>query len=135
MDREEFTAFVEHALEDIVRLAEARLGQSLPRPPRFQWLDQPGPVSGRVAEEIVRRIYSGPDAIRPCVDIGVAALDHTGRPIVAASVAGYPPSPLGKNWTGRAGPFVYFVGAPLLNGMCLDAIPAGQAFAYDIVNP
>ncbi|MFI5401452.1 MAG: hypothetical protein ACHQ1G_00735 [Planctomycetota bacterium] len=135
MERHEFKVFVEQVLEDVVGLAETHLGQPLPRPPRFPWSGRDAVIDREVVDEIVARIYTGPSEIRPCVDIGVAALDNAGRPLVVASVSGYAACPFGTSWTGRRGPFNYFVGDSLLGGERLDSLPKGRAFLFQIVMP
>lgn len=134
MERKEFKAFAARALEEVVQLAESHLAKKLPRPPRFQWFGQTPTETDDVAEVLVDKIYSGPKQIRPCVDIGVTALDLSGRPLVVATVSGHQPTEFGKNWTGREGPFVYFLGGLLLNGEPADSIPVGKAFNFRIVH-
>jgi hypothetical protein len=118
MNREDFTAFVAQALDDVIQLAEKKCGKQLGRRFAFQWLGTAHPVvTENVAEYIAARVYVDEEHIFPCVDIGVGDLLPDGRPLIVGSVAGYKPGPFQKNWTGRLGPFVYIVGQPLLNRM------------------
>ena len=132
MERASFKQFVAETIEDILTITEVRINKKLFRPPRFQWLGKDPSTSTDIAEEIMERVSAGPDEIRPCVDIGVAALDSTDRPLLIASIAGYPHCPFGQNWTGRIGPFVYIIGAPLLNGVSLDSVPKAP-FGFGIL--
>lgn len=133
MERQAFKAFTAKALEEVIQLAEAELKVTLPRPPRFQWLGKPLVESEDVAEAIVERIWLASNQIHPCVDIGVAALDQNGRPLVVAAPSGHRPTEFGRSWTGREGPFNHFLGGPLLNGERRNSIPIGAAFGYSVV--
>jgi len=65
MDRAAFKALVRAAVEDVLKLAEDRLGQPLLRPPRFQWIAHVPVELNDILEEIVDRVYLGPEQIRP----------------------------------------------------------------------
>ena len=133
MTREEFGKFVEKSLDEVIRIAEEKCGKTLPRKYSFRWLGRSHPlVEQNIVEHIVQRVFVDEDHIYPCVDIGVADLLDDGSLLIVGSVAGYVPQPFGRNWTGREGPFVPVVGAPLLNRMAGKASnwsPDGT-FAY-----
>ena len=135
MTREEFTRFVEKTVEEIICLAERKCDKALPRSFVFRWLGHSQPlVTANAIEYIVQRVFVDEDHIYPCVDIGVGDLLEDGTLLIVGSVAGYSPRPFGENWTGRQGPFIHIVGAPLLNRMA--GKPAGTStddiFAYSI---
>jgi hypothetical protein len=116
MKREEFAVFVERTIEEVIGLAEAKSGKTLPRNYSFRWLGRSQTtVSANVIEHIVERVFVDEDHIYPCVDIGVGDILEDGSLLIIGSVAGYAPRPFGTNWTGRAGPFVHIVGAPFLS--------------------
>jgi hypothetical protein len=118
MDREYFAAFVAKTLDDIIQLAEEKCGKELSHKIAFQWLGPSHPVvSKNIVEHIVSRVFVDDENIFPCVDIGVGDILGDGTLLIVGSVAGYPPRPFGRNWTGRDGPFVHIVGAPLLQKM------------------
>jgi len=118
--RDDFSLFVAKTLEEVVRLAEEKANTSLPRPHRlaFQWLGQSHPrITENIVEHVVQRVFVDDEHIYPCVDIGAGDLLEDGSLLIVGIVAGYPPCPFKKNWTGRDGPFVYIVGEPFLNRM------------------
>lgn len=116
MKREEFAAFVERTIEDVISLTEEKCGKTLQRKYAFRWLGHSHPtVFDNVVEHIVERVFVDEDHVYPCIDIGVADLLEDGSLLIIGSVAGYAPRPFGPNWTGRMGPFVHVVGQPLLN--------------------
>lgn len=132
MTRDEFTSFTERSIENVIQAAEAKCGRKLSRDIRFQWLGH-HPVDGNVVEELVSRVFVDSDHIYPCVDFGVGAVDSAGKTLLVANIAGYPPCPFGANWTGREGPYVYVVGAPLLNNEPVDdGLPQG-VFGFSIL--
>lgn len=135
MTREEFTLFTEKTIEEVVQLAEQKASRKLNRRYAFQWLFEP--LSSRVTKDIpahiVERIFIDEEHIYPCVDIGVADQLQDGSLLIVASVAGYAPRHFGKNWTGRAGPFVRIIGQPFLNriaGQNVDWSPEKDVFHY-----
>ena len=125
MNREGFEAFVTKMIEEVIELAEGKAGRKLSRRIAFQWLgnDKPRVIEGIVAC-IVERVFIDDEHIYPCVDIGIGDLLEDGTLLIVGNVAGYPPRPFGKNWTGREGPFVHIIGAPFL------ARIAGKDFAW-----
>ncbi|SRR6185437_2800700 len=128
--KDEFTLFVEHALEEVIRFAERYTGKTLSRKIAFRWLGQHEVIREGIIETIVNRVFVDEDHIYPCVDIGVGYLSSDGDPVIVASVAGYGPRPFQKNWTGRDGPFVFIIGQPFLSGRA-DVDTSG-AFGYVI---
>jgi hypothetical protein len=135
MTREEFTRFVEDTIEEVISLAEQKCGKALPRSYAFRWLGRSQPlITENVVEHIVQRVFVDDEHIYPCVDIGVGDLLDDASLLIVGSVAGYAPRPFGDNWTGRKGPFVHIIGAPLLNRIA--GRPAGSSsgdvFAYSI---
>jgi hypothetical protein len=126
MTREEFGKFVEKTLDEVIRIAEGKCGKALPRKYSFRWLGRSHPLveEENVVEHIVQRVFVDEEHIYPCVDLGVADLLEDGSLLLVGNVAGYAPRSFGRNWTGREGPFVPVVGAPLLNRM------AGKAFKW-----
>ncbi len=116
MTREQFGKFVEKTIEEVIRIAEEKCGNALPRKYSFRWLGRSHPVVKQNAvEHIVERVFVDDEHIYPCVDLGVADLLEDGSLLIVGNVAGYAPRPFGQNWTGREGPFVPVVGQPLLN--------------------
>jgi|SRR5580765_3701044 len=116
MKREEFAAFVESTIEEVISLAEEKCGKTLQRKYAFRWLGRSHPtVSDNVVEHIVERVFVDEEHVYPCVDIGVGDILEDGSLLIIGSVAGYAPRPFGPNWTGRMGPFVHVVGQPFLN--------------------
>ena len=132
MTRDEFTSFTEQTVENVIRAAEQKCGRPLSRDVRLQWLAH-DPVDGNVVEQLVSRVFVDPDHIYPCVDFGVGAVDRSGRTLLVANIAGYPPRPFGPNWTGRDGPYVYIAGAPLLNNEPVDNGLSKGAFGFSIL--
>lgn len=136
MEREPFVAFVSQVIQDVVLLAEQQSGKQLPRRLAFQWLGNGHPrITKDIAEYIVQRIYVDSEHIYPCVDIGVGDLLDDGYLLIVANVAGYAPCTFRRNWTGRLGPFVYIVGAPLLarlEGKTFQWTPEAGSFGYNI---
>ena len=130
MTREEFARFVEETLDEVIGLAEQKCGKTLPRLYVFKWLGRTQPlITQNVVEHIVQRVFVDEEHIFPCVDIGVGDLRDDGSLLIVGNVAGYAPRSFGVNWTGRKGPFVHIVGAPLLNRMA--GRPAGS-FTDDV---
>jgi hypothetical protein len=116
MNREKFSTFVSTVLEDVIQFAEEKAGQKLPRRFAFQWLGRSNPrITENIVEQIVERVFIDEEHIYPCVDLGVGDLLENGSLLIVGNVAGYAPRPLGKNWTGREGPFVPIVGISFLN--------------------
>jgi hypothetical protein len=116
MKREEFAAFVESTVKEVISLAEEKCGKRLQRKYAFRWLGRSHPtVSNNVVEHIVERVFVDEEHVYPCVDIGVGDILEDGSLLIIGSVAGYAPRPFGPNWTGRMGPFVHVVGRPFLN--------------------
>jgi hypothetical protein len=134
MERESFAAIVSQALEDVILLAEESTGKRLPRRFTFQWLGKNHPrITEDIAEYIVQRIYIDAEHIYPCVDLGVGDLLEDGSLLIVANVAGYAPCTFRHNWTGRAGPFVYIVGNPLIarmEGKTPEWTPEAGSFGY-----
>src|SRR5471030_960677 len=116
MKREEFTAFVERTIEEVICLAEEKSGKTAQRKYAFRWLGRSHPtVTDSVVEHIVERVFVDEEHIYPCVDIGVGDILEDGSLLIIGSVAGSAPRPFGPNWTGRMGPFIHVVGQPFLN--------------------
>jgi len=136
MTRDEFLRFTEQTIEDVIRLAEQKCGKAFPRVYVFRWLGRAQPlITENVVESIVQRVFLDEEHIYPCVDIGVGDLLDDGSPLIVGSVAGYAPRPFGENWTGRKGPFVHIIGAPLLNRMAGRPVGASSTegiFGYSI---
>ena len=115
MTRAEFSRFVESTLESAIQFAETHSGRPLPRRIAFAWMGRKmDPIQSGVIEEIVNRVFVDEDHIYPCVDIGVESLVDDRTVLMLASVAGYPPKPFGKNWSGTERPFIYMVGSRLI---------------------
>jgi hypothetical protein len=136
MNRENFAAFVQKTLDEVVELAEQKADRKLSRKLAFQWLGRDKPrITVGIAEYIAERIFIDEEHIYPCIDIGVGDLLEDGTILIVGNVAGYPPRPFGKNWTGREGPFVHIVGAPFLarlSGNNIDWSPEKDAFGFSI---
>lgn len=115
MDRDEFKAFVEKELEQAIQFAEKCTGKQLPRECCFRWAFTSEIFCENIPEVIAQRVYEDENHIRPCVDILVTDFLDERRLIIEGIVAGYPPRPFGKSWTGNDGPFVYGVGQKLLD--------------------
>ena len=128
--RAEFTLFVEHTLEAVIRLAEQYTGKILPRRIGFRWNPHAETITENIVEVIVSRVYVDSDRIFPCVDIGVGDLSEDGTPIIIANVAGYPPRPFQKNWTGREGPFVFVIGQPFLTKLAGGKVDSKAFFHF-----
>jgi hypothetical protein len=113
MKKEEFRAFIEKSIEDVIRHAEYMTGMKLPRTIAFQWLGRDSPIVRKdIVEEILGRVFVTEEEIYPCVDLGPSeVLD--GTLLLQANIAGYSPRPFQKNWTGSDGPFVPSVFGPL----------------------
>ena len=137
MTQLEFTHFVRSTLEGVLQLAEEHIGKPLPRRIGFCWWAKGSEIfRDGVVEEIVKKIFVDEEHIYPCVDIGVVDLLEDGTPLIAATIAGYPPGPFQANWTGREGPFVYVVGQRFLDkgkGL-LNEHKIGDALQYSIPN-
>jgi hypothetical protein len=134
MERESFLAFVSQVIQDVILLAEKQTGRKLPERVAFQWLGKNHPrITQDIPEYILQRVYMDAEHICPCVDIGVGDLLEDGSLLIVANVAGYAPRAFGRNWTGRSGPFVYVVGAPLmarLEGKATHWTPEAGSFGY-----
>jgi hypothetical protein len=133
MDRETFSTHVAKTLEEVIALAEFKVQKPLSRAVAFQWLGK-GQVRVRekVVDYIVQRVFVDSEHIYPCVDIGVGDVLEDGTLLIVANVAGYPPGPFQRNWTGRDGPFVHIVGAPFLERMSgkTPSWPQSGSFGY-----
>ena len=104
MNRKEFSTFVSQILEDVVQFAEEKAGQKLPGIFAFQWLGPSHPrITGKIIDEIVKRVFIDEEHIYPCVDSGVVDLLDNGSLLIVGNAAGYAPRPFGRNWTGRQG--------------------------------
>jgi hypothetical protein len=132
VNRDEFTLFVQHTLEEVILLAEQYTGKSLSRKIGFRWITQTEPLREGIVEAIVNRVYVDKDHIFPCVDIGVGDLLEDGTPVIMASVAGYSPRPFQKNWTGREGPFVFIIGQPFLSKLAGKKVDPRKLFQFVI---
>lgn len=132
MTRDEFTAFVERTLEEVVQFAEAQTRTVLPRKIKLRWLGHDSIIDEGIVEAVVNRVYLDQENIYPCVDIGVGDLSEDGSPIIVANVAGYSPRPFQKNWTGREGPFVFIIGQPFLRKLAGNYSPSTRAFEFII---
>jgi hypothetical protein len=135
MTREEFTRFVETTVEEVISLAERKCGKELPRSYVFRWLGRSQPlITENVIEYIVQRVFVDEDHVYACVDFGVGDLLEDGTLLLVGSVAGYSPRPFCENWTGRQGPFIHIIGAPLLNRMAGKAAGSStdDIFGYSI---
>jgi hypothetical protein len=134
MKREPFLEFVSQVIQEVIVLAEQQTGRMLPRRVAFQWLGKNHPrVTRDIPEYIAQRVYAYAEHICPCVDIGVGDMLEDGSLLIVANVAGYAPCAFGRNWTGRSGPFVYVVGAPLLSrleGTPIQWTPDAGSFSY-----
>ena len=94
MKREEFAAFVESTIEEILSLAEEKCGTILQRKYAFRWLGRShATVFDNVIEHIVERVFVDEEHIYPCVDIGVGDILEDGSLLVVGNVAGYAPRP------------------------------------------
>jgi hypothetical protein len=115
MTKEDFIVFTRNTLEEAIELAERETGLRLSRDICFRWglSQETAPVCADVAEYITERVFVGPEQIYPCVDLGVIDVLEDGRTLMAATVAGYAPRPMGANWTGRYGPYVLMYGKKL----------------------
>ena len=103
------------ALEDVIALAEVRAGKSISRSIAFRWMgSKDEPLRECIVETIVDAVFVHPDAIYPCVDIGITDLLADGTPLVEARIADFAPGPFQKNWTGRDGPYVRIVGGAFI---------------------
>jgi hypothetical protein len=136
MQRELFADFVAQTLEDVIVLAEEKVGKKLPRRIAFQWLGEAQPqITEGVVEYIVQRVYLDAEHIYPCVDLGVADLAEDGSLLIVGNVSGYPATTFRRNWTGREGPFVRIVGSPLverMRGHSPKWKPEAGSFSYTI---
>jgi hypothetical protein len=133
MNREEFSTFVSTVLEEVIRFAEEKAGQKLPRRFAFQWLGRSNPrITENIVEQIVKRVFIDDEHIYPCVDLGVADLLDGGLLLIVANLAGDSPRPFGKNRTGREGPFVPIVGISFLNKMVgvKDSFSPDKPFSF-----
>jgi len=118
MNREEFSTLVTTTLEEVVRFAEEKAAQKLPRKFVFQWLGRANSrIMDNIVERVVERVFIDEEHIYPCVDLGVADLLEDGSLLIVGNVSGHAPRPFGRNWTGREGPFVPIVGISFLNKM------------------
>ena len=113
MNREQFKVFIEQELENVIQFAEKHTGKQLARRYCFRWVFKGELFCENIPEVIAQRVYEDEDHIRPCVDIAVTDFLDDGRLVIDGIIAGYPPGPFGKNWTGNDGPFVYGVGQKL----------------------
>ena len=136
MDRAAFSAHIARTLEEVISLAEEKAKKPLSREFAFQWLGKGHlRVTEDVVEHIVQRVFIDSEHIYPCVDIGVGDVLEDGSLLIVANVAGYPPCPFQRNWTGRDGPFVHIVGNPFLARMAGQASnwsPESGSFGYAI---
>jgi hypothetical protein len=117
MTREEFLIHTNEALRSAMVWAAEQLGKPLPMEYCVAWLGARDAeiVCSEMAEYIASRVYEGPDRIRPCVDLLVSELLDDGRALIRVYVAGYEPTSLGRNWSGREGPYVFGYGEKLKN--------------------
>jgi hypothetical protein len=132
MNREDFSAFVSTTLEEVVRFAEEKAGQKLPRKLAFQWLGRSNPcLTENIVEAIVKRVFMDEERIYSSVDLGVADLLENGALLIIGSVSDDTLRPFGPNREGRQGPFVPIVGISFLqNDGCEGWFLTRQAFPF-----
>lgn len=136
MTRQDFARFTGETLEDVILLAEQKCGKTLPRRYVFRWLGRAQPlIVDDVVQHIVDRVFVDEEHIYPCVDLGVGDLLEDGSLLIVGSVAGYPPRPFGENWTGREGPFIRIVGAPLLNRVAGKPVKSSTDGIFSYIIP
>ena len=129
MDRSEFRKLCEDALVAVIELAEEHNQRSLPRRCYLRWKPHGELIQEDIAEKLVEKLYISSDEIHPCVDIGVAELTKNGIPVVIAVVSGHAPcSSVDRSWSGRPGPFNYYV----VNRLRSIPLPRG-VFGYTVV--
>lgn len=115
MNREEFSAFVSTALEDVAQFAEEKAGQKLPRRFAFQWLGRSDPrITENIVEQIVTRVFIDEDHFYTC-NLTVVDLLEDGILLIVGDVEEHATRPLKTNWTGRELPFIPHVGISFLN--------------------
>ena len=118
MTKDEFTKFTVDAIEDVIRLAEEKVGQEVSRRVAFSWLgSKEPPIRADIVETIVNKVFVSDEEIYPCVDLGLIDVLDDETPLLSAGVAGFAPRPFGKNWTGRDGPFVRIIGGAFVRRM------------------
>jgi hypothetical protein len=129
MDKSEFKQLCKDALVAVIELAEKYSHLTLPRQCYLRWKPRGELIQDNVIEELVAKLYTSQEMIRPCVDIGVAELTEDGIPVVIALVSGHAPcSSVDRSWSGRPGPFNYYVVGQL------DSVPLPEGvFAYTII--
>ena len=116
-------SFVEYTLECLIQHTERYTGSSLPRKVAFRWLDEESePLNGHIIEAIVERVFLDERHIYPCVSIGIVDTLDDSLVVVAEItkpfakwMGGCEPQPFRRNWSGRAGPFVYFISEKLVD--------------------
>ncbi|GAB2787905.1 hypothetical protein GCM10027275_35810 [Rhabdobacter roseus] len=115
MSLEEFIAFVDKTLDELILYAEVHAERSFSNHElAFEWESYDRTVThGRenIIYEITDQVFVSEEAIYPCVDLVIEKptsnknlLKITGRR------AGYEPRPFGKGWSNRPGPFIYGIG-------------------------
>jgi|GEM_PF-4686451 len=114
MIRAEFKAVAEQAIEELTRVAEKGIGQTLPRRYCLRFIGQKEPLSPCDAAEILTvHGYIDESHIWPCWDLFLANQLPDGSLQLLALRAGYPPCPYGEHWhyrvpghdAGHIGPF------------------------------
>ncbi len=120
MTRDEFKSHVAQSIEDSIRLAEQKIGKSLPRQYCYSSFGdifaKRSPIpQEQVVDALTDQVYVDSEHIYPCFDLGVGDLLDDGRILLTGNRAGYPAKTFGKSWTGREGPFVLIIGQNLLD--------------------
>jgi hypothetical protein len=124
MIREAFKKYVDDTIESIIREAESRSGQTLPRRYCFGFI-KPSRViveQEQVAEHLTKEVFIDEEHIYPCFDLILGDILEDGKLLFVGYRAGFAPRPWQKNYTGRDGPFVRMFSQDVINkiGIKLD---------------
>lgn len=111
MTRDEFKAFVDKTLDELILYAEIHADKSfLGFKLKLCWgFYSKELVEGReqIIEEITQKVFIDPDNIYPCVDLWIEVKLKAKELKIMGGIAGHKPRPFGRGWSNRPGPFIY----------------------------
>ncbi|AMM50610.1 hypothetical protein TH61_04680 [Rufibacter sp. DG15C] len=115
MSLEDFQAFVDKTLSELILYAEVHAGKSFSdHELAFEWTSYDRTITtGRenIVYAIADRVFVSEEEIYPCVDLVIEKPESRENILrITGRRAGYPPCPFGIGWSKRPGPFIYGIG-------------------------
>lgn len=118
MTKEEFSKFVEKTLDELLLYVEIHTEQKFSGIEYFKWGMKATQVFyglQNIVDEIVARVYISENEIYPCVDLFTFKVSNKDTIYIWGRIAGYPPTHFQKGYTGRPGPFHYFIDSGIIS--------------------